>query len=104
LSVDEAAHFSEKATVPVVLKGVPLGSPSRNFSFLRRNLFQGGIGEENPWMKSKYFIICLFNAWKLHNEVGLNGNVYIKQGQAALTAVPDVIKEYVRFAEGIGGV
>jgi len=34
---------------------------------------------------------CLFNTKKLHSDVGLDGNVYSRQGQAAfpLTAVTE---------------
>jgi len=31
---------------------------------------------------------------KLHNEVGLDGNVYSKQGQTALTAVTNFIRAF----------
>ena len=47
-------------------------------------MFQGGIGEAKLWMKKpEDFVISLFNTQKLHSEVGLDGNVYSRQVQAA---------------------
>jgi len=47
--------------------------------------------------KTSNFIMSLFNTQKLHNEVGLDGNVYSTKRQAAITAVNDVIEESVWF-------
>ena len=41
--------------------GGHLAHQGRNFSFLRGNLFQGGIGEEMLCRKTLSFIISLFN-------------------------------------------
>jgi len=48
-------------------------------------LFQGGIGEEKLWMKKCVFIITVVYSThkKLHIEVGLDGNAYSTQAQAA---------------------
>ena len=48
--------------------------------------------------KKLKFLLFVYSTHKqLHNDVGLDGNAYVKQGQAALTAVTDVIKESVWF-------
>jgi len=50
------------------------------------------------WGGETDFLLFVYSTHKkLHNEVGLGGNLYSTQGQAALIAVTDVIKETVWF-------
>jgi len=49
------------------------------------------------WKNLKFSLFVHSTQKKLHNELGLNGNVYSTQLQAALPAVIDVIKESVSF-------
>jgi len=77
----------------VVLKQVPLGSlrklliPGRNF-FPTRNWEGKAVDEKNL----KFILFVYSTHKKLHNEAGLDGNVYSTQAQAALTAFTDLIK------------
>jgi len=54
---------------------VPLGSLREEFLFLRGNLFQGGFGEKEPWMKKLKLLSFVYSTHKkLDNEVGVDGN------------------------------
>ena len=74
---------------PVVLKR-HIGSIMEKFLIPGRKFVPEKKGGKCGWKK---FLLFVYSTHiKLHNEVGLDGDVYSTQGQTALPAVTDVIK------------
>jgi len=73
---------------PVVLERVPPGSLRE----VGGSLFHGRIEEEKLWMTKHTFLLLVYSTNKKRHDVGLDGNVYGMQGQAALTALTDVLR------------
>jgi len=82
----------------VILERVPLGSLREEFLIQGRkfDLGRNCTGKAVDEKALSFYDIFIQHIKKLY-EVGLDGNVYHTQGQAALTAVTDVIKDSVWF-------
>ena len=75
----------ERSVVP---KWMSLGSLTKGGNF---NSWEGKL-----WKKNLKFSLFVYStSKKLHSQVGLDGNVYITQGQGVSTAMTNVIKQSV---------
>jgi len=78
---------------------MPLGSLREEFLIPGRRFVAGRNwgGEAVDEKNLTFSLVVYLTHIKLHSEVGLHGNICSTQGQAALTAATDVIKESVWF-------
>jgi len=75
--VVQRLHSHTQRARPVVLKLVPLGSVKEEFFFPVRKYVPGKNWEEKLDEKNLSFHYLFIQHIKLHNEVGLDGNVYL---------------------------